>query len=75
MRILMTGIALTAAMMLMSGCASVPENHALHAYPQFGTLAGGGRYVIFQRQTTGNLLPASSSAFAKRSTPARTLIR
>jgi len=73
MRILMTGIALS-AVLLMSGCA-MPENHALHAYPQFGTLAGGGRYVVFERQTTGNLLPASSSTAAKRSTQARTLIR
>jgi hypothetical protein len=73
MRTLMTGIALTATM-LMSGCA-MPENHALHAYPPFGTAAGGGRIVVFHRSTTGNVLPASRSAAAKRSTPADTQVR
>ena len=52
----------------------MPENHALHAYPPFGTV-GGGRVIVFERGTTGNLLPAANSTAAKRSTPARTLIR
>ena len=72
MRILMTGIALIATM-LMSGCA-IPENHSLHAYPAFGT-AGGGRLVVFHRATTGNLLPAANSVTAKRSTRADTEVR
>ena len=72
MRILMTGIAFATAL-LLAGCA-IPENHALHAYPQFGTV-GGGRVVVYQRTTTGNLLPAAYSTSAKRSTRAETVVR
>jgi len=72
MRILMTGIAL-GAMVLMSGCA-LPKNQALHAYPSFGT-AGGGRVVVFNRSTTGSLLPAANATSDKRSTPAETEVR
>ena len=72
MRILMTGIALS-AVVVMSGCA-LPENHALHAYPSFGT-AGGGRVVVFNRTTTGNLLPAANATSDKRSTRAETEVR
>ena len=72
MRILMTGIALS-ALMLMSGCAMPPVS-ALHAYPSFGT-AGGGRIVVFNRTTTGSLLPAANSTADKRSTRAETEIR
>ena len=72
MRILMTGIALS-AVVVMSGCA-LPENHALHAYPSFGT-AGGGRVVVFNRTTTGNLLPAANVTSDKRSTRAETEVR
>ena len=72
MRILMTGIAL-AGTMLMSGCA-MRENQALHAYPAFGTV-GGGRLVVFNRTTTGNLLPAANTVTDKRSTRAETEVR
>ena len=72
MRILITGVAITATL-LLSGCA-MPENQVLHAYPAFGT-AGGGRLVVFHRTTTGNLLPAADSTSAKRSTPAETEVR
>ena len=72
MRILMTGIAL-GAIVLMTGCA-MPSNSTLHAYPSFGT-AGGGRLVVFHRSTTGNLLPAANATSEKRSTRADTEIR
>ena len=72
MRLLMTGVALS-AMLAISGCA-MPENHALHAYPSFGT-AGGGRIVVFNRVTTGNLLPAANATSDKRSTRAETEVR
>ena len=68
MRILMTGVALTATL-LASGCAS------LHAYPSFGTMAGGGRIVVYERRTTGNLLPPAGTAAVKRSTFATDPIR
>jgi hypothetical protein len=68
MRILMAGVALTAVMMA-SGCAS------LSPYPAFGTLAGGGRTVVYERKTTGNLLPAARTAAVKRSTYANDPIR
>ena len=68
MRILMAGVALT-AMLLTSGCAS------LHAYPAFGTMAGGGRIVVYERKTTGNLLPPARTAVVKRSTFATDPIR
>ena len=72
MRILMTGVAL-AMTLLMSACA-MPANSALHAYPSFGT-AGGGRVVVFNRSTTGSLLPAANATSDKRSTRADTEIR
>jgi hypothetical protein len=72
MRILMTGVALV-SMLLFSGCA-MPANSALHAYPSFGTM-GGGRLIVFQRSTTGSLVPAASATADKRSTRADTEVR
>jgi hypothetical protein len=53
MRILMAFIAL-GSVLFLSGCVT------LQKYPAFGTLAGGGQYVTYDRQGARNLLPPSS---------------
>jgi hypothetical protein len=54
MRILMASISLT-AVVLVSGCATVQK------YPAFGTQAGAGRLVLYDRQGAKNVFPPSES--------------
>jgi hypothetical protein len=53
MRILMASISLTAAVLFLSGCATVQK------YPAFGSLAGAGQVVLYDRQGARNLVPPS----------------
>jgi hypothetical protein len=46
MRILMAGAIVLAAALLTSGCTT------LQRYPAFGTMYGGGRLVLFDREAT-----------------------
>jgi hypothetical protein len=54
MRILMASISLTAVLFL-SGCVTFQK------YPAFGTLAGAGQFVTYDRQGARNLVPPSRS--------------
>jgi hypothetical protein len=54
MRILMASVSLVSGLFL-SGCATLQKSDA------FGTLAGAGRYVEYDRQGARNLYPPSSS--------------
>ena len=53
MRILMASISLTAAVLFLSGCATLQKN------PAFGSLAGAGQVVLYDRQGARNLVPPS----------------
>jgi len=61
MRVLMALVSLTAVVAL-SGCASV-ETHSRFGqqYPAFGTKAGAGQLVLFDRRGATNLVPPSKS--------------
>ena len=54
MRILTAVVVLTTVVML-PGCAT------LQKYPAFGSLYGGGRTVLYDRQGAHNLLPPARS--------------
>ena len=54
MRILMASVVVMSVLFL-SGCATLQGN------PAFGTLAGAGRYVEYDRQGARNFFPPSSS--------------
>jgi len=62
MRILTTIVVLS-AVVLLSGCAT------LQKYPAFGTLYGGGRLVLFDRQGAHNVLPPAGRSLTTRPTP------
>jgi hypothetical protein len=52
MRILMASVSLISVLFL-SGCVTLQKS------PAFGTLAGAGRYVTYDRQAARNLYPPS----------------
>jgi hypothetical protein len=54
MRILMASVSLI-CVLFFSGCVTLQKS------PAFGTLAGAGRYVEYDRQGARNLYPPSSS--------------
>ena len=62
MRIL-TMVVVLSAVVVLSGCATMQK------YPAFGTLYGGGRLVLFDRQGAHNVLPPTGRSLTPRPSP------